>query len=149
MSLPIKIKVNEKHVEMPHHEANGLQIKEAAIAQGVDIKRDFALSEELEGGRTRVVGDDEKIALHDGQKFFADALDIKISVNEKPVTMHRHKANGLQIKEAAIAQGVNIKTDFVLSVELGERRTRAVGDTDTIELYEGQKFIAVTPDDNS
>jgi hypothetical protein len=75
MSPPIKIKVNEKHVEMPHHEANGLQIKEAAIAQGVDIKRDFALSEELEDGRTRVVGDTDTIELYEGQKFIAVTPD--------------------------------------------------------------------------
>jgi hypothetical protein len=76
-------------------------------------------------------------------------IDIKITVNEKPVEMHQHEANGLQIKEAAIAQSVNIKADFVLSEELGERRTRVIGDNQTIPLHDGQKFIAVAPDDNS
>jgi hypothetical protein len=76
-------------------------------------------------------------------------IDIKITVNEQPVTMHQREANGLQIKEAAIAQSVNIKTDFVLSEELGERRSRVIGDNQTIELHDGQKFIAVAPDDNS
>jgi hypothetical protein len=76
-------------------------------------------------------------------------IDIKITVNERPVAMHQHEANGLQIKEAAIAQGVNIKADFVLSEELGERRSRVIGDNQTIPLHDGQKFIAVAPDDNS
>jgi hypothetical protein len=76
-------------------------------------------------------------------------IDIKISVNEKPVEMHQHEAHGLQIKEAAIAQGVNIKADFILSEELGERRSRVIGDGQTIPLHDGQKFIAVAPDDNS
>lgn len=76
-------------------------------------------------------------------------IDIKITVNEKPVEMHQREANGLQIKEAAIAQSVNIKIDFVLSEELGERRSRVIGDNQTIELHDGQKFIAVAPDDNS
>lgn len=76
-------------------------------------------------------------------------IDIKIKVNEKHVEMHPLEAKGLQIKEAAIAQGVSIKADFVLSEELGERRSRVIGDNQTIPLHDGQKFIAIAPGDNS
>lgn len=79
----------------------------------------------------------------------SNPINIKITVNEKLVEMHQSEANGFQIKEAAIAKGVNIKLDFVLSEELGERRSRIIGDNQTIELHDGQKFIAVAPDDNS
>ena len=75
--------------------------------------------------------------------------DIHIEVNERPVTMTVREATGLAIKKAAIEQHVPIHEDFVLSEELGERRSRVIGDTEMVKLHEHQKFIAVAPDDNS
>lgn len=43
---------------------------------------------------------------------------------------------GESIKRAAIEQDVNSREDFFLSIELGDGRTRPVGD---------EEFIAVTP----
>jgi len=74
---------------------------------------------------------------------------IGIEVNEQPVAMHAKEATGLQIKQAAVDQSVAIQLDFVLSLELGERRSRVVGDDEVIHLHPHQKFIAVAPDDNS
>lgn len=74
---------------------------------------------------------------------------IQIEVNERPVTMQEHEATGMQIKKAAIEQHVPIQLDFVLSEELGERRSRVIGDNDRVKLQEHRKFIAVAPDDNS
>jgi hypothetical protein len=75
--------------------------------------------------------------------------EITILVNEGPVTMHQERATGREIKEAAIAQGVAIQLDFVLSEELGERRSRVVGDDEVVHLHNRMRFIAVAPDDNS
>jgi hypothetical protein len=74
---------------------------------------------------------------------------VQITVNDHPVSMTGRKATGLAIKETAIAQGVDIEPDFVLSVELGHGRTRIVGDTDVVHLRKGQHFIAIPNDDNS
>lgn len=72
----IHITVNEKPVTVHQHEATGLQIKEAAIAQHVpNIKPDFVLSQELGERRSRVIGDNQTIELHDHQKFIAVAPD--------------------------------------------------------------------------
>jgi hypothetical protein len=71
---------------------------------------------------------------------------VVIHVNEQPVRVP-HRVSGLQIKEAAIAQGVPIQTDFVLSEELPNRRTKIIGDQD--EVNEQSRFVAVAPDDNS
>ena len=45
---------------------------------------------------------------------------IEVSVNEKPVTLQDEEQTGLDIKQAAIAQGVGIQLDFVLSIERGD-----------------------------
>jgi hypothetical protein len=74
---------------------------------------------------------------------------VTILVNESPVTMSDKKTTGKGIKEAAIQQGVKIQLDFVLSVELNDRRSKVVGDNDAVELHKHERFLAVAPDDNS
>jgi len=75
--------------------------------------------------------------------------DVAITVNEKPVIVTGPKATGLEIKTAAIAQGVQIGVDFQLSEELPNGRTRIVGDADTITVNKTSRFDAVAGDDNS
>ena len=74
---------------------------------------------------------------------------VTITVNEKPVEIAGPKATGLEIKQAAIAQGVNIQLSFVLSEELANRKTKIVGDNDEVTVNKNSKFVAVAPDDNS
>ena len=74
---------------------------------------------------------------------------VEITVNGKVVRIDGPKATGLAIKQAAVAQSVSIQLDFILSEELGERRTKVVGDKDEVTVHPGSKFIAVAPDDNS
>jgi hypothetical protein len=44
---------------------------------------------------------------------------IEVHVNERPVILVGQRHTGLAIKQAAIAQGLSIQTDFVLSIERG------------------------------
>ena len=74
---------------------------------------------------------------------------VDIIVNTKPVRIEGPKATGLQIKEAAIAQGVKIQLSFQLSEKLGDHKTKVIGDADTVTLHEGAVFAAVADDDNS
>jgi hypothetical protein len=74
---------------------------------------------------------------------------IKIVVNERPVEVEGEHQTGASIKAAAIAQGVPIKPDFVLSIERGKGHTDIVGDDEPINVHAGERFIAVAPDDNS
>jgi multiubiquitin len=74
---------------------------------------------------------------------------VTITVNEKPVEIEGPRVTGLEIKQAAIAQGVKIELSFVLSEELPNRKTRIVGDTDVVTLTKHSRFVAVAPDDNS
>lgn len=75
--------------------------------------------------------------------------EVQITVNKNPVVIDGPRVTGLQIKEAAIAQGVNIQLSFQLTEELGNRQRRVVGDSDVVTVHKGSKFFAVAGDDNS
>jgi hypothetical protein len=74
---------------------------------------------------------------------------ITITVNNQPVEVQEKLLTGLEIKEAAIAQGVSIQLDFLLSEQLSNGQARIVGDTDEVKVHEHAKFTAVAGDDNS
>lgn len=73
---------------------------------------------------------------------------ITISVNLNPVAFTEHTVTGLQIKEAAINQGVNIQLDFNL-FEVKEGKLKPIPDSKSLEIHKDEIFKAVTPDDNS
>jgi hypothetical protein len=75
--------------------------------------------------------------------------EVTITVNGKPVQVQRPKVTGLEIKQQAINQEVPIALDFILSEEIGERRSRVIGDGEEVTVNKNSKFIAVAPDDNS
>ncbi len=74
---------------------------------------------------------------------------FEVTVNDKPVVLDGAKQTGASVKKAAIEQDVNIKEDFVLSIELGGGKTQLVGDTEEIEVHDGERFLAIENDDNS
>lgn len=74
---------------------------------------------------------------------------IRIFVNEKQVTVDNEVQTGLSIKQAAIAQGVGIQLDFVLSIERGGGKTELIGDHDRIKVHNKDRFLAIPNDDNS
>ena len=74
---------------------------------------------------------------------------VEIALNDKPVVLDGSKQTGESIKKAAIDQGVNIKEDFVLSIELGGGKTELVGDNEFIEVHPNDRFLAIENDDNS
>ena len=81
-----------------------------------------------------------------------ESLDVKtvtIEVNEQKVKMPGGPATGLEVKEAAIKQGVNIQTNFVLQVEMPNGSSKVVGDDDKVFLTEHLAFTAIAADDNS
>lgn len=76
------------------------------------------------------------------------AQTITITVNKKPVVVQERKITGLEIKQAAIAQGVNIQLDFQLAL-LMPRGEKIIGDADEIVVTKTHKFVATAADDNS
>jgi hypothetical protein len=85
---------------------------------------------------------------HAGQDVERHPVRIHVTVNTRPVTLTERRMTGLDVKQAAIVQGVAIDVDFQLSVKRGHR-FEVVGDTDPVTIREGQEFIAVAKDDNS
>lgn len=73
---------------------------------------------------------------------------VTVKVNDHPVVLSRHRVTGLEIKQAAIAQGVNIQLDFVLTLET-PRGGKVIGDSDVVTVNQHSEFLAVAPDDNS
>src|SRR5438445_10519115 len=79
-----------------------------------------------------------------------DGGDVTVKVNTKPVTLPAHRVSGRQVKEAAIAQGVNIQLDFLLTLEAHEGQpARTVGDDETITVTKHSEFSANDGDDDS
>lgn len=74
---------------------------------------------------------------------------VPIEVNHKPVKVDGPTATGLQIKQAAIDQGVSIQVDFHLSVIGEDGKEVRVDDDESIALHHDMQFFAVAGDDNS
>jgi Multiubiquitin len=106
-----------------------------------------------EGCAGREVDDGDVIDLSgEGVEIFMlrhRSLETEIFVNEKPVNIRRGVRAGHEIKEAAIKAGVAIQLDFVLSLETGPGQTRIIGDRDRVRVKPGQRFLAISDDDNS
>jgi hypothetical protein len=76
-------------------------------------------------------------------------LKVVIHVNEQPVKLAEHRVTGLEIKQAAIDQGVEIELDFILVEELKHGETRVIGDDDPVTVTKRSRFGANADDDNS
>ena len=76
--------------------------------------------------------------------------EVTVTVNEKPSKLPKHRITGLEIKQAAIAQGLEIQLDFILVEEAhDEHEAKVIGDNDTIEVSTHSRFTCNDGDDNS
>lgn len=75
---------------------------------------------------------------------------VAVTVNEDhTVVLADKRQTGAQIKAAAIAQGVPIQPDFVLSEVLPNGKQKIVPDDRTVVVKDGDEFWAIPGDDNS
>jgi hypothetical protein len=144
----LEIRVNDIPVKFHRHRATGIEIKETAIEQGLAIEKNFRLIK-IHDGHEIDVADEEIIELHRHEVFLAVASVTSILVNKKVVKVNGHHANGLEIKQAAIAEGVNIKLDFNLFKIKEDGSLSPVQDQQKVRLHNGEKFSATAPDDSS
>lgn len=79
----------------------------------------------------------------------SSTISVIVTVNEKPVTIEKKSMTGLEIKQAAIAQGVSIQESFVLQEELPNGTSKIIGDSDIVHIHPHLRFTAIAPDDNS
>ena len=92
---------------------------------------------------------EQQVKTNDGKPEDLRLKTVTIEVNEHKVKMSAGPATGLEIKDAAIEQGVNIQVNFVLQVELPNGSSKVVGNDDKVPLTEHLAFTAIAPDDNS
>lgn len=93
----------------------------------------------------------ELVTIANGDRFFTKPLPkrhIHVTVNRRPVTIDGAHQTGTSIKEAAIAQGVPIQLDFLLTRKDGSK-FKPVGDDENIRVHDGDEFRANDGDDNS
>lgn len=93
----------------------------------------------------------EIVAIVNADRFFTKPLPLKkihVTINRRPVSVHGAAQTGLSIKEFAIAQGVPIKIDFLLSRKDGPK-FKPVGDNEHIRVRNNDEFRANDGDDNS
>jgi hypothetical protein len=75
---------------------------------------------------------------------------VTVTVNNRRVALPSHRVTGLEVKEAAIDQGVDIQLDFILTLEAHDGHpARTVDDDDTITVTEHSVFTANDGDDDS
>lgn len=79
----------------------------------------------------------------------AEPKKVTIEVNGHKVKMLEGPASGLEIKDAAIKQGVGITVNFVLQQEMPNGTGKVIGDDDKVLIREHLSFTAIEPDDNS
>jgi hypothetical protein len=75
---------------------------------------------------------------------------VTVEVNNKRVKLESHRVTGIEIKRAAIAQGVEIQEDFLLTLEATKGRpARTVDDDETVTVTKKSEFSANDGDDDS
>lgn len=84
-----------------------------------------------------------------GEHPFDEQKMAEIEVNGKKVNMPEGPASGLEIKTAAIEQGVEITMKFVLHQEMPNGTGQIIGNDDKVEVRDHLSFTAIAPDDNS
>lgn len=78
----------------------------------------------------------------------AEPQPVIVTVNRMPVIIPAKDTTGLQIKDAAIAAGVQIELSFVL-FKLTKRGREMIGDHDAVKVKKKDEFVAVSDDVNS
>jgi hypothetical protein len=75
---------------------------------------------------------------------------VTVKVNNQPVILSEHRVTGLEIKQAAIAQDVEIELDFILTLEAHDGQpAETIDDDDTITVTGHSEFSANDGDDDS
>lgn len=87
---------------------------------------------------------------HVGGAGTAEHGQVTVTLNRQPVTLPKHRISGAEVKEAAIAQGVQIEPDFLLTLEAFEGQpARHIADDDVITVTKHSVFSANDGDDDS
>lgn len=74
---------------------------------------------------------------------------VTVEVNGNEVVLEEKVMTGMEIKQAAIAQQVQIQPDFVLQLQRPNGEYDPIGDLEKVKVHKGMDFTCIAPDDNS
>lgn len=143
-----RIHVNDERITVHKDIITGREVLELA---GLCPPEAYCLRLRVRGEPLRLISLASQVDLSapGTERFIAETRKpIAVNVNGHEIIVEGPETTGLAIKEAAAKVGL-IQIDFVLSIELGNGRTKIIGDDDMIFIENGACFIAVAPDDNS
>jgi hypothetical protein len=126
----------------------GQTVKQLARQPGTDLLVVMERGEET----PRIIRDDEEVRIgRPGlERFHLRApVDVEIKVNNNDVKIRHGWRTGLEIKTAAINQGVKIQLSFTLSEDLPDGTSKLVGDSDRVWIKAGEQFLAIDDHDDS
>lgn len=107
----------------------------------------YDLARVKKDGELQVFRDGKVIDLKDGDSFVSVIFGVK--VNGQLVAIDKRKQTGASLKSAAVAAGVPIQVDFVLSRVLDSGEQPVVADDAEITVKYHDEFWAIPGDDNS
>ena len=123
---------------------------------GHSLKRLFGLPDDAEllrdyeSPNDKLIGDEERVAFADGCVFTSRRVSFTVKVNNNDVRFTKRRVTGLEIKQTAIAQGVNIDVGCVLyRLKPDGGLGPAIRDDEDVTLKPCDAFNCVAPDDNS
>jgi hypothetical protein len=126
----------------------GWTVKQLARQPDTDLLVVMERGEEPES----IIRDDEEVRIgRPGLERFHLRLpvDVEIKVNNNSVKIRHGWRTGLEVKTAAINQGVKIQLSFTLSEDLPDGTSKLVGDTDRVWIKGGEQFLAIDDHDDS
>lgn len=86
----------------------------------------------------------------DKEKSKGKGSEVTVKVNNKSVVLPDHRLTGLEIKEAAIDQGVEIQLDFLLTLEAhAGQAAQTIDDAEVVTITKHSEFTANDVDDDS
>jgi hypothetical protein len=126
----------------------GWTVKQLARQPGSDLLVVMDRGEESQ----RIIRDDEEVRIgRPGLERFhlRPPVDVEIKVNNNEVKIRHGWRTGLEVKTAAINQGVKIQLSFTLSEDLPDGTSKLVGDSDRVWIKGGEQFLAIDDHDDS
>jgi hypothetical protein len=127
----VTILVNDRPVTLPKDHATGHKIKAAAgLPEAL----------QLHGPAGELIGNDERVELHENEHFTTAPKPVKILVNNRAVEVPGHEVTGAEIKHAA-----GVPADFKLYAPDGSE----IGDGQTVKVKHDERFTAISGQDVS
>jgi hypothetical protein len=127
-------------------------IAETVLREIAQVPEDQVFELERLDGPPQIIDDGAEIRL-DGRGVehlrTKPRPHVTVKVNTKPVKLLRRWNTGAQIKSAAIADGVQIKPDFILHLEGPDGVDQVIGDHDRIFIRGGECFDALDNHEDS